>query len=292
MIGRDLYDDGRLAFPGLFSARVMLYNQSWAQELGYDQAPATPEAFTEQACAAHLANGDRTGGWMFDPSPGGAAAWLLSFDPWMQQRIDFKSEGVEAAYTFLSDLSRQGCAWSPTARYPDNTFADRLGLFYAVSTREIGYVAEAFESAGSADDWIAISYPNPEGEPVISLYGQSYVLLQSEVESQIAGWLLVRYLVGEDVQREMAESGLYLPLDRNTADVLSRDSTLPPVWRDSLDLLDNAVTEPSIHGWGVLRSVLQDAQAEVIDDRFTPGNLSLFLHQLDELYRDLQSQED
>jgi ABC-type glycerol-3-phosphate transport system substrate-binding protein len=228
--------------------------------------------------------------WMIDPSPGGAAAWLLAFDPWMRQRIDFKTEGVEAAYTFLSDLSRQGCAWSPTARYPDDAFVGRLGLFYAVSNREIGYVAEAFEAAGSLDNWTAVGYPNPEGEPVISLSGRSYVILQSEIETQVAAWQLIKYLAGEVVQTEMAKRGLYLPLDTVTASALARDTDLPRVWRESLPLLDNAVAEPPMRYWGVLRSVLQDAQAEVVGDRFVPGNMGLFLDHLDTLARDLQSQ--
>ncbi len=171
ILDRDATHDGRWGFPGLFSAQVMLYNQTWAGELGFPAVPETTAAFQRQACAAHQANADRTGGWIIDPSPGGSAAWLLSFDPALEQLLDFKSREVEAAYTFLSELYTEGCAWVPLEAYPDKNFALRQGLFYAVDTREIGYVAEAFEQTNSADEWTAIGYPNPQGEPVISLSG-------------------------------------------------------------------------------------------------------------------------
>jgi ABC-type glycerol-3-phosphate transport system substrate-binding protein len=141
-LARDLYAAGRLGFPGLLSARVLLYNQTWAQELGYETSPANAAGFTQQACAAHEANGDRTGGWMIDTSPGSAAAWLLAFTGNLEagSRYAFDDDGVEAAFTFLSNLQVEGCAWQPTSSYPDQAFVDRLGLFYPVSTREIGYV--------------------------------------------------------------------------------------------------------------------------------------------------------
>ena len=283
ILGRDDFFDGRWGFPGLFSGQVMLYNQTWAGELGFPAVPETTAVFQRQACAAHEANRDRTGGWIIDPSPGGATAWLLSFDPALDQLLDFKSREAEAAYTFLSELYTEGCAWYPLAAYPDEDFALRQGLFYAVDMRDIGYVAGAFDLANSGDEWTAIGYPNPQGEPVISLSGQSYVVLKSDVKTQIAAWLLIRALTGTESQTALAKSGLYLPLDRETAAELLENESLPSAWRDALALLDQGVVEPPIQQWGVLRSVLQDAQAEVLDERFVPGTMSLFLDRLDSL---------
>ena len=68
LAARDQVGGQRLAYPGLFTAQVLLYNQSWAEELGFESPPMTAEAFARQACAAHQKNGDRTGGWMIDRS--------------------------------------------------------------------------------------------------------------------------------------------------------------------------------------------------------------------------------
>ena len=289
MLARDLYGNERRGFPALLSARLMLYNQSWAQDLGFNGPPASAAGFAQQACAAHDANGDRTGGWMIDTSPGSAAAWLLAFTQGLESgsRYAFDTGGVEAAYTFLSDLRVAGCAWQPSSPYPDQAFAERLGLFYPVSTREIVYVQQAFDQSGTTDQWTAIGYPNDLGDSWISLYGTSYVVIRSSVEQQIAAWLFIREMTGQQNQVILAESHFFLPLNRQVSAQLQADGSLPEPWLDALDLLEQAVSEPRFSSWWVVRGVLQDALAEVMDERFVPGTMSLFLQQLRDLVGEL-----
>ncbi|HKJ27539.1 MAG TPA: extracellular solute-binding protein, partial [Anaerolineales bacterium] len=182
---RDLYNGQRWGFPGLFSGQVILYNQSWAQQMGFSNPPANADAFQLQACAASEANGGVTGGWMIDSTQGGAAAWLLAFAGSLEKSGQYRFEAgeVEAALAFLAGLREAGCAWQPGERYPDQDFIDRLGLFYSVSTREISYAAAAFDEANSADQVTAIGYPNSAGESVMSVYGRSYVVVASTTEN-------------------------------------------------------------------------------------------------------------
>jgi len=289
MLARDRYGSERRGFPGLLSARVLLYNQTWAGELGFEKPPTSATGFTQQACAAHDANGDLTGGWMIDTSPGSAAAWLLAFTGSLESgsRYTFDSEGVEAAYTFLSELRAAGCAWQPSSAYPDQAFVDRLGLFYPVSTREIGYVQQAFDQSDNTDLWTAIAYPNDLGESRVSLYGTSYVILESTIEEQIAAWLFIRFMTNTQNQLHLSETTLTLPLSREVSAVLQEEQSLPLPWLDALNLLDLAVTEPRFASWGGVRGVVQDALAEVMDERFDSGTMSLFLNQLNELVAEL-----
>jgi len=288
-LARDLDQTERYGFPGLLSARVLLYNLSWAQELGYPSPPKSATGFTQQVCAAHVANGDRTGGWMIDTSPASAAAWLLAFagDLESGSRYAFDSEDVEAAFTFLSDLQTQGCAWQPSSAYPDQAFVDRLGLVYPVSTREIVYVDEAFAQSENTDQWTAVAYPNDLGESHVSVYGSSYVMFQSTLEEQIAAWLFIREMTSEQNQTLLAETQSFLPLSRNVSAQLQADGSLPDAWLDALNLLEQGVYEPRFASWRVVRGVVQDAVAEVMDERFVPGTMSLFLKQLQELAADL-----
>lgn len=289
ILNRDLYGEERIAFPGLFSARVMLYNQTWADDLGFRTPPTSSAGFIQQACAAHESNGDRTGGWMIDTSPGSAAAWLLAFTPGLESgsRYAFDADGVEAAFTFLSDLRVAGCAWQPTSAYPDQAFVDRLGLFYPVSTREIRFVQQAFDQSAGTDQWTAIAYPNDLGESWVSLYGSSYLVLEASIEEQIASWLFIRAMVSDQNQIQLAETNLYLPLNREVSARLQAEDTLPEPWLESLDLLERGVAEPRFASWRVVRGVVQDAVAEVMDERFVPGTMSLFLKQLRELAAEL-----
>ena len=283
-LARDLVDGERWGMPGLISAEVLLYNQGWAQSLGFSSIPTRASAFNQQACAAQEENGDGTGGWMVDTSPGVASAWLLAFAGTLESDggYDFEVDGVRVSYTFLADLWTQDCAWYPAASYPDQAFVNRDGLFYSVNTRDISYVAQAFEEANSPDEWIPIGYPNDLGDSAVSIFGPSYVMLQATIEEQIASWMFIRYMLEEDAQITLAENDLYLPLTRSVAASLQADSDLPAQWLDALDLLDTAVFEPRLASWRVVRAMPQDALAEVMNDRFSANTISLLVRQLNE----------
>lgn len=279
---RDVYGGQRVGIPGLFYGQVLLYNRTWAQELGFSAPPQDADGFTSQACAASQANRDGTGGWLIDTNPGTATAWLLAFAGTLEDGEGYAIETpeVKAALTFLSDLRVNGCAWRPADFYPDAAFAGRRGLFYPVSTKEIGYVAAVFEDSESQDSWGPIGYPNDLGETSISVYGRSYIVLRSTFEEQLASWLFIQYLLGEKSQAYLSLMGGYFPLSRNTATRLGAEGGLPAQWFASLDLLENAHNEPRLASWGAARGVVQDAVAEVLDERFIPGQLSLLIRQL------------
>ena len=77
---QDEVDGKRFGVPAQRTARFLLYNQSWARELGFDSPPATSSEFEQQACAAHKAlgadedpNNDALGGWLIDTNRDDAA---------------------------------------------------------------------------------------------------------------------------------------------------------------------------------------------------------------------------
>ena len=66
---------------------ILLWNETWAGELGFDSAPDAPEDFKQQACRAQQAmlkddsaQNDFMGGWLVDTEPMTAYAWLLAFE--------------------------------------------------------------------------------------------------------------------------------------------------------------------------------------------------------------------
>jgi multiple sugar transport system substrate-binding protein len=83
--GQDQEGSARLGLPFYRSAQVLLYNQSWAQELGFREAPASTEEFQEQACAAagevssQEGNPLGSGGWAIDTTAPTLAAWMYAF---------------------------------------------------------------------------------------------------------------------------------------------------------------------------------------------------------------------
>lgn len=288
---RDAYAGERWGFPGLFSASVMLYNQSWGRELGYANPPETAAAFRQQSCTASEESGGLEGGYMSVPASGSAAAWLLSYAGHLVEdgRYLFDSAPVEQAFTFLAGLKEDGCAWTPAARYPDADFFARRGLFYPVTTVDLPYIQANYQASESSDDWTVIGYPNDAGEPVISVAGRLYVVMQTTTEEQIAAWLLVRELVGERSQVYLAQTQAYLPLDTNTAERIETEGGLPDQWFEVVAMLDQAVNEPRLASWDVIRTVTQDAVGGVLSESFEPGQLSLFLKDLNDMIAELSA---
>lgn len=288
---RDVYGEERWGFPGLFSANILLYNQSMAEDLGFSNVPETAEAFQTQACAASEASGGLEGGYMAVSTPGSAAAWLLSYSGALVENGQylFEMDPVAQAFTFLADLKEAGCAWTPASFYPDADFFGRLGLFYPVTTHELPYIEASYQASESRDDWVAMGFPNETGEPLVSVFGRSYVVMQSTTEEQIAAWLLVRDLVSERSQSNLAVSQAYLPLDTTAAAGIEAEGGLPEQWFEAVAMLDGAVAEPRLASWSIIRSVTGDAVGEVLSAEFEPGQLSLFLKDLNDMVAEISA---
>ncbi|HKJ28252.1 MAG TPA: hypothetical protein VJ965_11485, partial [Anaerolineales bacterium] len=78
----------------------------------------------------------------------------------------------------------------------------------------------------------------------------------------------------------LAENNAYLPLNRNAAEQMNTSGSLPDQWMQAAELLDQAVDEPRLASWQVVRSIVQDAVTQVLDVRFESGTLSLLVRQL------------
>jgi ABC-type glycerol-3-phosphate transport system substrate-binding protein len=91
---QDEVDGKRFGVPAQRTARFLLYNQSWARELGFNSPPATAVEFEQQACAAHKALGtdedtdnDALGGWLIDTHAMTPLSWMIAFDIVSSHRV-------------------------------------------------------------------------------------------------------------------------------------------------------------------------------------------------------------
>jgi ABC-type glycerol-3-phosphate transport system substrate-binding protein len=123
---QDVVDGRRLGIPAQRSAQFLYYNLSWAEELGFDEPPATPEQFRRQACTAAEANqqdddpdNDLTGGWIISTHYATVSAWIHAFGGEIARAnasgsggsYQFDTPEAEESLRFLRDLHDQGCAW-------------------------------------------------------------------------------------------------------------------------------------------------------------------------------------
>jgi multiple sugar transport system substrate-binding protein len=290
----------RLGIPFYRSAYVLLYNQSWARELGYPAPPATPQDFKAQACAATQAiteQGDKSslskGGWLVTPQPGVLAGWIYAFggeitNPGAPGYL-FNTTETRQAFEFLKGMQVSGCLWSDAGLNPQTEFASRRTLFVVESLLDVPTQREAFTQAGNLDEWLVIPFPSGR-QPVVDTYGPSLLVTRSTPARQLAAWLVVKWLVSPPNLAEWVKATNTLPTRQSVLSSLGEAASARPQWDEALGLLPDAHGEPSLPSWSVMRWALNDAMTELMNSQLSTDQIPTLLENLDNVAVEIYTQ--
>ncbi|HWQ04357.1 MAG TPA: extracellular solute-binding protein [Longilinea sp.] len=284
----------RLGIPLLRDASVLLYNQSWAQELGFTRPPKTPDDFRQQACAAAAANrsdrtiaNDGTGGWIVETRGVTLWSWLRSFgsDPILAgtDAYRFAAPESEAAFAFLRGLVDENCAWKSRLAAPYEYFANRQALFYSGVLEDTLIQTHTMERLKISDQWTVIPYPSLDGQPVMVASGPSLAVTGTSPEEQLASWLFVRWLLAPEHLAELTKAAGGLPVTQSAVAELQRFGTENPQWQAGVSYLDQVQTPPANATWRTVRSLLEDAGYQALLPSIKPEQIPGVLKMLDEM---------
>jgi len=286
----------RVAVPAQRTARFMLWNQSWAGDLGFVSAPKTSADFELQACRAHQAmltdasaDNDGMGGWLVDTSWQTAFSWMLSFNGGALEGNDYRflTPNNIAAFKYLRLLSEKNCTWQAAADVdPYKAFANREALFASVSLEEFSDQSRAFSDAGNADTWSALAYPGNIQDGVVA-YGSSYVILQSEKEQQLAAWLFVRWMLDPERDARMVQTTHLLPLRASTLSLLADYEKTHPQWADAVKLISEMTQQPQLASWRSVKIMIGDGFTQMYRVNLQSGQIAVILAQMESTSRDL-----
>ncbi len=297
---QDAVNGKRFGVPAQRTARFILYNQSWARELGFDSPPITSADFEKQACAAHRAlgtdedpNNNALGGWMIDTNPMTPLSWLLAFDGSAQEEESYRflTPGNIAAFKFVKILQQKNCAWVPSQDLPVyDRFASRQALFATASLEELPDQSRAFFASGSKDEWTVLPFPGDKSSAFV-IYGSSFVMLESDDVTQLASWLFMRWMLSAENQSRWVQSTGLFPLRTSTMNLLAEYASEHPQWATAVKLLPNGEMTPQLGSWHVVRVMLGDGFRDMFDTirhpDLTDGQIPLILKQMDETVTDL-----
>ena len=292
---QDQVGDVRLGMPAQRTARFLLYNQTWAGELGFEDAPVAADEFQEQACKANLSmradedpGNDGRGGWLIDTHPITNMSWLLAFGGGVQEESGFRflrPENIEAT-RFIKGLAESDCAWKTQDEEPLKKFADRSALFATASLEDLPDLARGFASAGNADKWTVLPFPGSEGSALV-VYGASYILFASDDADQLATWLFVRWLLSPENQADWVNSAGLFPLQAGTMSLLTDYAAGHPAWADAVKLLPQGRITPQLAAWRTVRVALGDGFNFMFRVDTPVGQVPAILSQLDAIVTDL-----
>lgn len=289
---QDLIAEQRLGFPLPASAQVMLYNQTWAQELSFDTPPTTPEEFVQQACAAAEASEDGKNGWLLSTRNATLVGWLYAYGANFElpgAGYDFTTSQARAAFGFLHDLATDGCAWEPETSYANEEFANRQGLFYISSILGLPSQLRAFERAANPDQWVPIGFPSTTGQPLIPLYAPSLTMITSTPQKQLVAWMFIKVLSQAENQAIWVQSTGRLPTRASALLTLDEYAQQNPQWAGVATLLPYGRHEPRLASWGVVRGALSDAAKALFQPETARQQVPNLLNELDLLADELHA---
>jgi ABC-type glycerol-3-phosphate transport system substrate-binding protein len=286
-------DGKRWAVPAAGSPQVLFYNQTWAEQLGFRQPPATPADFRAQACAAAKANladaapeNDGTGGWVITDEPLALENWRLALGgealpAQTGQPYRFNTPATLAAFTYLRKLSDEHCAWTARSTTPYTYFAQRRALFFSGSLLDLPAQERAMAFAKSGDRWTVIAYPAEKVKPIVLFSGGSYALLRSTPQRQLAAWLFLHQLLLPRVQARLAAAGGLLPVSSAALGAMEDYRKAHTAWAAAAAMKDLLQPPPRLASWRSARRVLQDAAWQIFSPATRPDGIAAILAELD-----------
>lgn len=169
--GRSPPEGKRLGLTWTRSGVLLVYNQTWAQELGFSAPPETPLEFERQVCAAAQANNtdsdrhnDGSGGWMLTGDPSELLGWFQAYGAQINREdgrgYQFDTPEAGQAIDFLHELSQQGCAWLADEADPLAALSERRALLVAMPLVDL---VNQQDTATSVDPTPAV--PEATGTP-------------------------------------------------------------------------------------------------------------------------------
>ncbi|MBL8101994.1 MAG: extracellular solute-binding protein [Anaerolineales bacterium] len=292
---QDLAGEARVAFPAQRTAQFLLWNETWAGELGFDSLPTSAKDFQRQSCGAQksmltdaFAENDALGGWLVNTDSMTAYSWMLAFGGGVLEEGNYRflTPNNMDAFRFLRELSESSCTWQSTSADPLTSFANREALFIAASLTDFPGVARAFASANSTDKWSVMPFPGEENS-AMAVYGSSFVILDSTDEEQLAAWLFVRWLTDNKQDARWVETTHLFPLRTSTLELLGDYEKTHPQWRQAVDLLPQGTLQPQLASWRTVKIMLGDGFAHMYRVNTPSGQVAAILAQMETMSKDL-----
>jgi ABC-type glycerol-3-phosphate transport system substrate-binding protein len=288
---QDNYGGRRLGIPAQRTARLLLWNETWAGEIGFSSPPDTPEDFEQQACRAQQAmskddtpQNDFMGGWYVDTQPMTAYAWLLAFEGGVLDGSGYRfltPNNIES-FKFLRELSEGLCAWQTAESDPFKAFANREAMFITASLEDLPEVARAFAAANSTDDWKPLAFPGAN-EDALVVYGSSYVILKSTPQEQLAAWMFIKWMLENEQDARMVEATHLFPIRTSSMELLGSYEKTHPQWAQAVKLLPQGEIQPQLASWRQVKIMIGDGFNHMYRVNVPSGQVPAILAQMESI---------
>lgn len=254
--------------PIAWEPGLIFYNQTWANELGFESTPSSLEDLRLQLYAGLQANlkdysldNNGTGGLWISDSPTAAFSWYSAFSSPDVNQSQFHLDDASASkgFMYLKTLYLEDSSWNGGQSVAHSYFSDRLAIAYEGGLDDL--IPQEINStvAESDDSWITISYPTKDGSGSIAFESVSAAIFSKETENQNASWLFLRWLLTPEIQSRLVTVHGYWPVVGNPAEIAPEYVKEHPAWASAITNGVKLTKAPETKNWAFSRLLLQDA---------------------------------
>lgn len=272
-IGPQFDDSVHYTIPIAYNAGILLYNQTWAAELGFASLPVDRDGFLSLAQAAKDANqvdanyyNNGTGGLWLSQSVLSAQSWYRSYGGEFQTQDGVfvpQPEPLLASFHFLKSAYDANQSWLGVEPTSYRYFSDRYAVITEASLENLPLQAAYQQSGAYQDSWTTLSYPGSNGENYLVLEPLSFAIQQSDSNSELAAWIFALWLMEPAQQARLVEIHGLWPSTGNPSTIAPDYANAHPYWAAALDNDPKITVVPESAGWASVRLVFQDAYQRV-----------------------------
>ncbi len=280
-----------VGLPAQNEAFFFLYNQSWAKELGFENAPGTFDEFTEQTNAALGANISQkekskrgTGGWLINWQPSTALAWMGPEFVIPDDGQTFNQPILSRTFEELKKIQLTNAIWLGLNPDPVPYFVNRQALFISSSSRELAEMIVHMTALKMQDSWSIIAYPQFSKTGNHFTLGDAFGLLSETREKQMAGWLFIRWMMNPDHQAYIGSHGYTIPADQVAVEKLTDFSSEVEIIQSLVKISADSDNFSSSPNWYITESILADSFRQLFQPETTLELIPNIITEMDLTY--------
>lgn len=212
-----IYDGNTMAFPQGYSAFACYWNLDALGRAGFDGPPATWEEFPDHLRAVSEANGGSVAWSEVNPGSRMFAILITQDIDWLKEggrESNFDAPQVLDTLRWWKELRDEGVVEFPSGDVDnEGAFASGQSAYFMGSSAYTAWLPDLIDGF----EWTAGLSPQGRGvsPPITEKSGPTNTIPATDPESQLAGWLWVKWLTGVAPQAELNTAISYFPSTRS-----------------------------------------------------------------------------
>ena len=255
------------SFPFCKSVLMLYFNKRVLAQAGILAPPKTWDEFIDQCRLVTAKTGKPAYALNVDCSTIDAMIFSFGGEVVAGKKTLFDAPPAIKTFQVLDTLAKEKLAY----QIAPSTFDDETALaqdYVAFMMRSSsGRTSVATLMQGRQDQWGMASIPQGDSQnPHTVLYGPNICVFNTTPDQQRAAWDFVKFFTSSAISVRWALGTGYLPIRKSAA----ANPDLQKFWgewpynRTAFDCLPFAKAEPNLSGWQEVRSLVENAEAEVL----------------------------